>query len=160
MGTPHTQRRPPAPCIRRHFLCCTCLNSFIVCTCELCEIYVKSLNECIFLPHVYRASTVQWAVCMKANVLIYKWSTLGETWCLVLFSSVLCPGKWLPNSPLPERQCRGCHPRENLVVKAKATFLMTCLLRVMPSVQCLTVSEVDTDGPGQLWNRSEAWPGM
>jgi hypothetical protein len=90
VGMPHTAEASSPVYKEDIFLCCTCLSSFIVCTCELCEIDVKSSNECIFLPHVYRTSSVQWTVCMKANVLIYKWLTLGKTWCVVLFSCC-CP---------------------------------------------------------------------
>lgn len=92
VGMPHTLQRHRPLCIRKDiFLCCTCLSSFIVCTCELCEIDVKSSNECIFLPHVYRLSSVQWTVCMKANVLIYKWLTLGKPRCCDAFLLPLQP---------------------------------------------------------------------
>lgn len=56
----------------------------------------------------------------------------------------------------PERQCRGCHPRENLVGEAKATFLMTCLLRVVPSASVHPV--VDCLWSGDWWPRTALEP--
>lgn len=50
-----------------------------------------------FPAHVYRSPSVQWTVCMKANVLIYKWVTLGKTWrCGALsFHYSSSQGSWL-----------------------------------------------------------------
>lgn len=94
-----------------------------------------------FPAHVYRSPSVQWTVCMKANVLIYKWVTLGKTWRCGAFSFRYntSPGSWLSSSPSPRPTVPRKLPRGRLGhVQVKAKFVMICLVscatfRITPS---------------------------
>lgn len=124
-----------------------------------------------FPAHVYRSPSVQWTVCMKANVLIYKWVTLGKTWRCGAFSfrDNSSPGSWPSSSPslrptVPRTLLRGQLGH----VKVKVKFLMICLVscgtfRITPFRLLLTHwsdwapsrrwTLIGTQG---LWKREEA----
>lgn len=140
------------------FLCCTCLSSFIVCTCELCEIDVKSSNECIFLPHVYRASSVQWAVCTKANVLIYKWLTLGKIWCCA-FLLPRCSLQGVDSQAHPRCHCSAeeATPKEGfgrLRLRPDPWWLLVCCGMSHPFLRLFTC-QVSTSLSWTLWQALE-----
>lgn len=75
-----------------------------------------------FPAHVYRSPSVQWTVCMKANVLIYKWVTLGKTWCCAFSIIIPVLGAGCQAHPHWGLQCWGGLPQGQLwQAKGKAT---------------------------------------
>ena len=103
---------------------------------------------------------------MKANVLIYKWVTLGKTWCCRAFSfRYNTPGSWLRltlTRPAAPRKL----PRGRLwQVKVKAKYVMIWLVscgtfRITPSgfihslKRLSASSELDTVIGAQLENNT------
>lgn len=124
-----------------------------------------------FPAHVYRSPSVQWTVCMKANVLIYKWVTLGKPWRCGAFSFWDLSRELAQAHPHWGLRCRGTSWGRLWRVKAKAKckmiWLVSCeTFRISPSgcahwLKCLSTSlELDTHRPWRTVDQKRPSEGL